>query len=255
MSSPPLRVIYLTRRHVAGVLLGAVFLAAVWAALLTRRAAFTQGEALSLAQPVRQVPAAKGRVALTVNVDWGNEVIPGMLDTFDRHGVKATFFLTGRWAKAFPEMAAEIAARGHEIGNHGGNHAHPTHLSDGQLHEHIGGNVETLRTATGVEPVPLYAPPYGEQDARVVKIAANLGHMTTLWTLDTIDWQNPPPQTIVRRVVPRATDGAIVLMHPKEQTLEALEEILEGLKERGFDVVPLWKMILEAGAPSLAPSG
>lgn len=246
MSNPPLRIIYLTRRHVAGLLLGATLLAALWAGLFARRATFTQGEALSLSQPVRQVPRATGRVALTVNVDWGNEVIPAMLDTFDRHGVKATFFLTGRWAKAFPEMAAEIAARGHEIGNHGVDHAHPTQLSDGQLREHIGGNVEILKAATGAEPVPLYAPPYGEQDARVVRVAAELGHFTTLWTLDTIDWQNPPPATIVRRVVPRATDGTIVLMHPKEQTLEALEEILEGLKAKGYSVVPLWQMIREA---------
>lgn len=246
MSSPSLRVIVLTRRHVAALLLGVLVAAALWAGLPGGRAAVTQGEAVSLAAPVRQVPGAKGRVALTVNVDWGNEVIPAMLDTFDRYGVKVTFFLTGRWAKAFPEMAAQIAARGHEIGNHGVDHAHPTRLSDQELAEHIGANVEILRAATGVEPVPLYAPPYGEQDGRVVAAAARLGHFTTLWTLDTIDWQEPPPQTIVARVVPRATDGAIVLMHPKEQTLAALAPMLEGLRERGYEVVPLYQMIREA---------
>lgn len=246
MSSPALRVIILTRRRLAWLLLGAAALAALLAALPDGRAAVTQGDALSPAQPVRQVPGARGRMALTVNVDWGNEVIPAMLDTFDRYGVKATFFLTGRWAKAFPEMAAEIAARGHEIGNHGTDHAHPTRLSDEQLREHIAANVEILREATGAEPVPLYAPPYGEQDARVVQAAASLGHFTTLWSLDTIDWQEPPPETIVRRVVPRAADGAIVLMHPKPQSLEALPELLEGLEERGYEVVPLWRMIQEA---------
>ena len=185
-------------------------------------------------------------MALTVNVDWGNEVIPAMLDTFDRYGVKVTFFLTGRWAKAYPELAAEIASRGHEIGNHGTDHAHPTRLSDAELRDHIAANVEILRQAARTEPVPLYAPPYGEQDARVVRTAASLGHFTTLWSLDTIDWQDPPPETIVRRVVPRAADGAIVLMHPKPQTLEALSEILEGLEEKGYKVVPLWQMILQA---------
>lgn len=201
---------------------------------------------LSQDQPVRQVPGRSGEMAFTVNVDWGNEVLVDMLDVFDRYGVKVTFFLTGRWAKAFPEMAAELARRGHEIGNHGVSHAHPTQLSASDLRKHIGDNVEILRAATGVEPVPLYAPPYGEQDGRVVSEAAGLGHWTTLWTLDTIDWQNPSPDTIYRRIVPRAADGAIVLMHPKPQTLEALPRMIEGLKENGYTLVPLHELIVGA---------
>ena len=109
--------------------------------------------------------------------------------------------------------------------------------------ELIQGNVPVLREAAGVEPVPLFAPPYGEQDARVVRTAAELGHWTTLWTLDTIDWQEPPPETIVERVVPRARDGAIVLMHPKPQTVAALPRIIAGLREKGYRLVPLWQMM------------
>ena len=199
--------------------------------------------AFPMDRPVREVPGRAGRMAFTVNVDWGNEVLPDMLDVFDRYGVKATFFLTGRWAKAYPEMAAEIARRGHEIGNHGLAHAHPTQLSPGELKEHIAGNVEVLRAAAGVEPVPLYAPPYGEHDERVVREAALLGHWTTLWTLDTIDWQNPSPDTIYRRIVPRAAAGAIVLMHPKPQTVEALPRLIEGLNERGYALVPLYRLM------------
>jgi len=212
-------------------------------------AAPAEGEIPGKDQPVRKVPGRPKQMAITVNVDWGNEVIPGMLDVFDRYGVKATFFLTGRWAAAFPEMAALIASRGHEIANHGVSHAHPVQLSTHDLRSHIGENADILRRAAGVEPAPLYAPPYGEVNDRVVREAAALGYWTTLWTLDTIDWQEPAPDTIVQRIVPRAEDGAIVLMHPKPQTLEALPRLIEGLQAKGYALVPLYRMILGTGPP------
>lgn len=198
---------------------------------------------LTLDRPVRQVPQATGMMALTINVDWGNEVIPDMLTVLEEKGVRATFFLTGRWAARFPEMARMIAERGHEIGNHGQSHAHPTQLSAEALRQHIAGNVAVLREAIGREPVPLYAPPYGEQNERVVAAAKEQGHWTTLWTLDTIDWQDPAPSTIVQRIVPRAADGAIVLMHPKPQSLEALPAIIDGVRAAGFEWIPLYEMI------------
>jgi len=245
-----LRVFVVTRRELLAAVLAAAFLTGLCLGALgtpARRVSAPPhsgpGYGIPRDQPVREVPSAGKAVALTVNVDWGNEELVQMLDVLDQHGVKATFFLTGRWAKLFPELAREIAARGHEIGNHGLSHAHPTQLGRDALVELIQGNVPVLREAAGVEPVPLFAPPYGEQDARVVRTAAELGHWTTLWTLDTIDWQEPPPETIVERVVPRARDGAIVLMHPKPQTVAALPRIIAGLREKGYRLVPLWQMM------------
>lgn len=200
---------------------------------------------LSPLRPVREVPSAKGMMAFTINVDWGNDELVQILDVLDDHGVKATFFLTGRWAKLYPQLAREIAERGHEIGNHGLSHAHPTQLTRERLVELIAQNTSVLKESTGVAPVPLFAPPYGEQNERVVQVAAEHGYFTTLWTLDTIDWQDPAPETILQRIVPRARDGAIVLMHPKLQTLQALPRMITGLKEQGFTLVPLWQMMQE----------
>ncbi len=243
-------IIVVTRRQLAVFFFVAGLIAGAWSALFSGKdlaasvtpAAPVRPE-LSLDQPVREVPSAEGMMALTINVDWGNDELVEMLDILDQYAVKATFFLTGRWARAFPDLAREIASRGHEIGNHGLSHAHPTQLSRKQLTEMIAANTQVLEQATGVRPVPLFAPPYGEQNHRVVQVAAELGYFTTLWTLDTIDWQEPPPDTILERVVPRARHGAIVLMHPKPQTVEALPRMIEGLQEKGFRLVPLWQMM------------
>jgi len=243
------RIIVVTPKRLAAALLAAAFLVGLstaWPGPRARPASAPGSgvaEGLPIDRPVREVPQAGKAMAFTFNVDWGNDELVGILDVLDRYQVKATFFLTGRWARLFPDLAREIAARGHEIGNHGLSHAHPTRLGREELVELIQGNVAVLEAAAGVLPVPLFAPPYGEQDARVVRVAAELGHWTTLWTLDTIDWQNPSPETIVQRVVPRAKDGAIVLMHPKPQTLAALPRIIEGLEEKGFRLMPLWQMM------------
>lgn len=245
-----IRIVVISGRRMAAALFLAAFFAGVFAARPDQRGSPVTAPAqsgvfpqLRIDRPVREVPPAGKVMALTVNVDWGNDELVEMLDILDRYQVKATFFLTGRWARSFPELAREIASRGHEIGNHGLSHAHPTRLGREELVELIQGNVDVLKEAAGVTPVPLFAPPYGEQDARVVRTAAELGHWTTLWTLDTIDWQNPPPDTIVARVVPRARDGAIVLMHPKPQTVAALARIITGLQEKGYRLVPLWRMM------------
>lgn len=246
----PLRVTVITRRHLYALVAVGFFLVGLWhgAGLGSsdKTRAVMLPATLSMNEPVRQVVGVSDAMALTINVDWGNEVIPDLLEVLDQKEVRATFFLTGRWAGGFPDLARMIAERGHEIANHGSNHVHPTQLAADALDRHIASAVTTLKEAAGVEPVPLYAPPYGEHDRRVVEAARRRGHWTTLWTLDTIDWQNPSPATIVGRIVPRAVGGGIVLMHPKPQSLEALPAVIDGVREKGLTWRPLYEMIQEA---------
>lgn len=202
--------------------------------------------ALTIEEPVRRVPGAPGKVALTINVDWGNDELADMLDIFDDHDVKVTFFPTGRWANQFPELARILQDRGHEVGNHGLTHDNASQISETKLHEMIVGGFEAIEKAIGTRPIPLFAPPSGDYNERVVKKAASLGVWTTLWTYDTIDWQNPSPAVIIERIVPRAEEGGIVLMHPKPQTVQALPDMIRGLREKGLEPVPLWQMIEES---------
>ena len=195
-------------------------------------------------QPIYQGPTDSKQMAFTVNVDWGQEVLPGMLELFADRNVKVTFFLTGRWAEKFPEDAAKLAAAGHEIANHGLKHDHPKQLSDWDLTRLIVENEKVLRSITG-EAAKLFAPPYGEVDARITKIAAQNGYRTIMWTIDTIDWQDPSPETIVQRVVGRAQPGAIVLMHPKPNTLKALTTIIDQLQSQGYKLVTVTELLQE----------
>ncbi len=203
------------------------------------------------AGPVFEVPAARGMMSLAINVDWGEEYLPAMLGILASHGVRATFFPTGRWAEKFPELVTRIHQAGHELGNHGYAHDHPTQLSEGQLAASLERTAAVLERVTGTRP-RLYAPPYGEWDERVVRHAAALGYRTILWTLDTIDWQRPPAEKILQRILPRARSGAIVLMHPTEPTVAALPALISGLQAAGFRLVPVGEL-LEAGGLAKTP--
>ena len=80
-------------------------------------------------KPIYQGNPAKKQVSITVNVDWGEEHLPAMLDILKENRVKAAFFITGRWAKENPKLIQKIANLGHEIGNHGFSHPHVNELA------------------------------------------------------------------------------------------------------------------------------
>lgn len=205
-------------------------------------AVFVTTGSLERGQIIYSVPTTKRVLSFAVNIDWGEEFLPGMLELFARHDVKVTFFPTGRWAGLHPETVRQLVEAGHELGNHGFRHDHPKSLGDGALREHILQNQVQLREIAGVD-TDLYAPPYGEVDERIARVAADTGHWTIMWTVDTIDWQRPAPSIIIQRVVPRVQPGTIVLMHPTEPTLAALPEIVETLQADGWQIVPVGTLI------------
>lgn len=205
----------------------------------------------SVPEPVDQIKTTEKAMALTINVDWGEEYLPGILEVLDQKKAKATFFLTGRWAKKNPELVKEIASRGHEIGNHGYSHPHPDRISIAANEEEIVKTEKIVQGITGLK-MKYYAPPYGERGTPGLRAAQNLGYQTILWTLDTVDWRpESTPDVIAKRILNPAIrfgvkptkEGAIILMHPKANTLRALPSILEQLTHDGFKLVTLTELI------------
>lgn len=195
-------------------------------------------------QVYRRGPETDPVMALMVNVDWGDEYIEPMLEVFSQYGVAATWFITGRWAKRTPDLARKIADAGHEIGNHGGWHGMPSKMGREEVRRFITEGEDILVEVTGQKPT-LFAPPGGDYNHQTVAVAGELGYKTVLWTIDTVDWQRPAPTTIIDRVVGRAQNGALVLMHPTQPTLEALPIILDQLLHRGFRLVTAGELLAD----------
>jgi len=236
------RIYYWNKRQIAKtlVILSAVFVIAVLGYDILK----DDTVVMTLAsQPIYQGDSRFQKMALTINVDWGEEFIPDMLKILKANNAKATFFITGRFAGKFPELVKMIAEDGHEIGNHGYSHPHPDKLSKKENQEEIKKTEQVIFEVSGVK-TTLFAPPYGEHKPHVIEAAEELQYMVILWTIDTVDWdKNRKPQDIYEKILKNAQNGAIVLMHPTERTLKALENIVKDLQKKGFELTTLSQLL------------
>jgi peptidoglycan/xylan/chitin deacetylase (PgdA/CDA1 family) len=189
------------------------------------------------------------RVALTFDAEHPdrphrNGGTERVLDMLDADGVKATFFLQGRWAEAFPGLARDVATRGHLIGNHSFYHARMPLLSAAGLATDIRAAERAIIAATGVDPRPWFRCPFGAgtDDPRVRAGIERLGYREIFWDVDGADWRpsrrgRGMARQIVADTVARG-DGAVVLLHPwTTATGLGLAPLIAGLRDAGASLV------------------
>ena len=192
--------------------------------------------------PVYQGNPLKNQVALVINVSWGNEYLEEMLTFLETNAVSASFFLVGRWAEQNADMVKKIRRLGHDFGNHGYSDPHMQELSAEAIKEEIAKTNRAVEELTGIK-LKWFSPPYGEKVEKIYTAAADLGMHTVLWSLDTIDWTLPGEEVIIRRIVDNLHNGAIVLMHPTEQTPGALEAIIDGARQKNMEFVTVSELL------------
>ncbi|QOR68604.1 polysaccharide deacetylase family protein [Cytobacillus suaedae] len=186
-------------------------------------------------EPIYRGNPNKKMVSFIINVAWGNEYIPSMLETLKKHNVKASFFLEGRWVKENPEIAKMISDAGHEVGNHSYTHPDLKTLATEEVREQLTKTNKVIEATIGKKPT-LFGPPSGSFRPEVVKIASESNMRTILWSVDTIDWQRPQPSVIINRVIGKIHPGALILMHPTESTATALETLILSLKKKEYSI-------------------
>lgn len=194
--------------------------------------------------PIYKGNPEKPMVSFIINVAWGNEYLSDMLATLKKHHVKATFFLEGRWVRENPELAKMIVQAGHEVGNHSFSHPNMKTLSSAKIREELNQTNKMIEATTKAS-VRWFAPPSGSYRDEVVKIADEFGLGTIMWTLDTIDWQKPSPETIINRIIPKMHNGAIILMHPTDPTSKALEQLIVETKKKDYEISTISDLISE----------
>lgn len=192
--------------------------------------------------PIYQGNPVKNQISLVVNVSWGNEYLEEILTILTEMNSKASFFLVGSWAEANPELVKRIHDLGMDFGNHGYSDPHMKDLDDKAIKEEINKTNQVIENITGTK-VRWFSPPYGEKVDKIYAVAADLGLHTILWSLDTIDWKLPGEEVIIARIVENLHNGAIILMHPTEQTPGALPAIIKAIKDKGLDIVTITEML------------
>lgn len=186
-------------------------------------------------KPVYHGNPNSSRVALAINVAWGEEYLPEILKVLTEENTKATFFLVGSWVKAFPDLTKELLRYGHELGNHGLFHGHPLQMKREELKRIISENEQLIRSVTRRTPANLFAPPYGEISPLIVSAAGELGYQTIMWSVDSVDWKNPAPEILLNRVLSKIEAGGIILLHPTAPTKTVFRELIRSLRKKGLE--------------------
>jgi len=195
--------------------------------------------------PIYSVETDDKKVALSFDAAWGNEDTQIILDTLAKYNVHATFFMTGGWVENYPEDVKKIQAAGHDLGNHSENHKNMSQLNTSQIESELLKPHETIKELLGFE-MNLFRPPYGDYDNDVITTATDCGYYTVQWSVDSLDWKDYGVDSIVKTVLNHKNldNGAIILMHNgAKYTKDALPQVIEGLRNQGYELVPISELI------------
>lgn len=195
--------------------------------------------------PIYSVETDEKKVALSFDAAWGNEDTQRILDILEKYKVHVTFFMTGGWVESYPEDVKAIHKAGHDLGNHSENHKNMSQLSNEEKTKELQSVHEKVKELTGVE-MELFRPPYGDYDDNVILNAKENGYYTIQWSVDSLDWKDYGVDSITNTVLNHKDlqNGAIILCHNgAKYTADALEILLKGLKEQGYEIVPISELI------------
>jgi peptidoglycan/xylan/chitin deacetylase (PgdA/CDA1 family) len=124
---------------------------------------------------------------------------PRLLDILAAHGVRATFFMVGRFVQAEPALVRRVAEEGHLIGNHSWSHPNLAHTPASRVVEELTRTCDMLEQRLG-KPVRFFRPPYGARRPFVLCTARDLGMTPVTWNAMTTDWSDPSADRIAEQL-------------------------------------------------------
>lgn len=194
------------------------------------------------AAPIYRGHPKKNMVSFFINVSWGTEHIPDILQILKKHQIKATFFLDGKWAREHVDLVKMIDEESHVIGNHAYNHPNMEHLNKQENFKQIKQTNDIIHAIIGHTP-KWFAPPSGSYNSEVIDAVESLDMETLLWTVDTIDWKKPSTAVMIHQVMKNIHPGATILMHPTPVVVDGLDELIKQIKEKGYEFGSVEKLL------------
>jgi len=180
------------------------------------------------------------QIALTFDDGPDPERTPALLDALGELGAPGTFFVVGKRAAAAPELCARMVREGHELGNHTYSHPYLPLKRHARVEAELAATDAAILRATGIVPA-IARPPWGGRRPSTVRAFDRAAKKTVLWDVNSYDWKDLPPLDVATRVVERARNGSIILMHDGGRdhtgTIAAVKLLVPELRARGFELV------------------
>ena len=195
--------------------------------------------------PIYCVQTEAPKVSLSFDAAWGNEDTNDLLSILAKHNIKTTFFMTGGWVESYPEDVKAISDAGHDLGNHSENHKQMSQLSAEECKDEIQKVHDKVKELTGKD-MFLFRPPYGDYNDTLIEAANGLGYHVIQWDVDSLDWKDYGADAFLSMVLdhPHLGNGSIILMHNgATYTKDALEQVITGLTDKGYEIVPISELI------------
>jgi peptidoglycan-N-acetylglucosamine deacetylase len=179
-------------------------------------------------------------IALTFD-DGPSEATLPLLEYLAKEKVFATFFQCGMNIKRLPRVAGEVAAHGHQLGNHTYSHARLLFKSCEFIDQEFTRTQRIIQTETGLTPMLLRAP-YGFRWFGMQRVQQKLALLGVMWTVIGNDWRWPASR-ITKHVLAHTSPGGIICLHDGRAvqpnpdataTLSAVRQLVPILKDRGY---------------------
>jgi peptidoglycan-N-acetylglucosamine deacetylase len=191
------------------------------------------------------LPLARKEVVLTFDDGPWPGTTPRVLDALRHECVKATFFLLGRNAVDYPDLARREVAEGHTVAHHTFSHPLLARLPLDRAQAEIDRGIAAVETAAlghaGPAPVtPFFRFPGFAASPALLDRLQQRGIVVFGADLWASDWNPMTPAAELTLVMRRlnATGGGILLFHDtKAQTAAMLPAFLRELKRQGYRVV------------------
>ncbi|OPG96173.1 xylanase deacetylase [Chryseobacterium mucoviscidosis] len=194
--------------------------------------------------------ASESKVVLLTFDDGPKEekMINGLIDTLDKHGAKAIFFVNGYRVKSHPELLEIIHKRGQIVGNHAWDHEDLKKMSTTAAAKQVTDVQKIVKETIGVEP-QFFRPPFGSGNDALKATVKNNGMLYMTWSNGSLDWDKSTknkPEKVIQNVLDQLNPGSNILMHELPWTVEALDELLTKLEQKGYTFVDPRSIELEA---------
>lgn len=193
-------------------------------------------------------PSTK-QVALTFDDVPDPRFTGQVLDVLKKYKVRATFFVVGSRAEKHPDLVKRMVKEGHVIGNHSYNHPEFSKLSMTAFRRQILRTGDIIQRLTGYTP-KMIRPPYGDINEEQLRWARKQRYSIVNWNVDSLDWKGLPKEKVKHNILAAVKPGSIVLQHAGggtgsnlKGTVEALPEVIEELRNQGYDLVTLDEML------------
>lgn len=194
------------------------------------------------------------QASLTFDDGPDPKVTPKLLELLNEAGVKATFFVVGKKAEAYPHLVTRMVDSGHEVGEHTNDHYFPWTSGPVRAAKDLWGCARTLDTYSDIaKKGRLFRPPFGKLNFVSLVYILIMRRRVAFWSVDPRDYSSESGAEVASMVARDLAPGAVVLLHDGTTNIDeesnmpvvvvALKGILDHARKSGITFTTLGSIL------------